>query len=122
MERRHRRYVKIHGVRRTTDQHRAIDGDTDFADNESASVPAGCGDNHRNAVKTGSTFYAVMPDTNDPSLAVNTTESSNLFGGSHTGGITALCDGSSRLVGFEMDPIGFSRLCIRNDGQNFILD
>ncbi|MGC4002624.1 MAG: DUF1559 domain-containing protein [Pirellulales bacterium] len=100
-----------------------MDAATDFGDNESAFGPGWDQDVIRWVRASGATWLTPAQDTNDPNLAVNTTESSYLFGSSHSGGINmTFADGSGRLLTYEVDPVAFMRLCVRNDGQSYSLD
>jgi prepilin-type N-terminal cleavage/methylation domain-containing protein/prepilin-type processing-associated H-X9-DG protein len=62
-----------------------------------------------------------LPDLTDSALPGSSADSR--FGSSHSGGVNAvLADGSVRVVHFSISAQVFQRLCMRNDGQAFVLD
>lgn len=57
-----------------------------------------------------------QPDLQDPSAQGSQVHGD--FGSSHPGGMNAvLCDGSTRMIGYRVDPDVFRNFCIRNDGS-----
>ena len=101
------------------------EGGIDFTDNESWAGPGyPDGDIMRGCLSRGTnpaSYYALSPDTNeDPVLSGDLHYQ---FGSAHTSGVMAVfCDGSVRMVRFNVDSVVWMRACVRNDGQTFSVD
>lgn len=103
-----------------------IETGNDCYDNEPAVRPADDCDVVRRAQPIGGTWLGPALD-ND----ISTSASCGAFGGSglcqfggpHIGGMmSGLCDGSARMINFNVDVRVFRNLCIRNDRQPVNLD
>jgi len=95
----------------------------DCYDNEPCVRPAGDCDVLRRAQPSGGSWLTPAFDVNDNGPL--TAASCGYFGGqglcqfgsSHQAGMfAALADGSVRRIGYNIDPLTFKNLCVRNDG------
>jgi prepilin-type N-terminal cleavage/methylation domain-containing protein len=97
----------------------------DHSDNESWAGPGyPTGDIMRGAKPNGSSWFVPLPDYNQPGDAEAVAMRTEYrFGSTHPGGWDAvLADGSVRMIRYELPPVMFMRLCVRNDRQPLALD
>jgi prepilin-type N-terminal cleavage/methylation domain-containing protein len=95
--------------------------------NEPASMPYPDDDNGHVAGfdvdNMRSCLFAPVKDYVDPAEGNTPTTRPYIFGSSHPAGIVvALCDGSVRLVTYQVDQGSFANLCLRRDGAAVNID
>ncbi|MBA4065377.1 MAG: hypothetical protein C0501_17025 [Isosphaera sp.] len=92
----------------------------DHSDNEAWAGPGyPTADIIRGAKPSGSSWFTPAPDHNRPGDAeAIAMRDEYRFGSSHPGGVVVvLADGSVRQVRYQIAPVMFMRLCVRNDRQ-----
>jgi prepilin-type N-terminal cleavage/methylation domain-containing protein/prepilin-type processing-associated H-X9-DG protein len=86
-------------------------------DNESCYSSGFDLDVYRIAKKVSGIYQTPQPDFTDPTAS---TSGLSRFGSSHPTGMNAVfCDGSVRVVRYDVNDKVFMRACVRNDGQPF---
>lgn len=104
----------------------AIEAGTDFYDNEPAVRPADDCDVVRRAQPIGGSWLGPALDNGITTTAVGGHFGGGglcQFGGPHVGGMmTALCDGSVRLINYQIDVKIFKNACSRKDGTAISLE
>jgi type II secretory pathway pseudopilin PulG len=85
-------------------------------DNEACYSPGWESEIFRIAVRSQGAWQGPRPDRDDP----NDYHSSYYFGSAHEMGIyTVFCDGSVRLIGYQVSGTLFMYACVRDDEQSF---